>query len=332
MLYSLPARLPGGQLVVSRYLPISLFFCHVICQSPLRRLLILNSVSEPTTQHFILFSLNCRAMMTAIIDFSAVNTSTYTYYVFSISCEGVNLLLFKHYVKTFNGEYTIFSICFVKISQFCCLVFKICMFQYTIPVHHFYGHIICHTQACVGLKGRHRSFNAGHCTGGGRVRRSADGAGWGGGGKCPCGIERRWGKAYTAENCIETSYNFYRTCMTTPGQSLALGFDIVLNFDLEFLYGVPLRRRNSAWPMPAPSLSNTSASLPPESSPFLRSRSRPHRYMCRDQSLMTGKLKILPSLKLAPGSLIHPRPFSYHRWSGHFHELWRKARRCWGGR
>jgi hypothetical protein len=28
-------------------------------------------------------------------------------------------------------------------------------------------------------------------------------------GKCPCGIERRWGKAYTAENCIETSYTFY---------------------------------------------------------------------------------------------------------------------------
>ncbi len=94
-----PVRLPGGLFVVNRYLPISLFFCHVSCQSPLRRLLILNSVSEPTTQLFVLFSLNCIAM-TAIIDFSAVNTSTYTSY--SISCVGVNLLLLKHYVHVYK--------------------------------------------------------------------------------------------------------------------------------------------------------------------------------------------------------------------------------------
>ncbi len=134
-----------------------------ICQSPLR-LLILNSVSKPTTQLFLWFSLNCRAK-TAIIDFSAVYTSIRVRIrtVYGISCVGVNLLLFKHYVKTFNGEYTKFSICFVKTSQFCCLFFKLVCFS-ILPIHHFY---LSHTQACVGLKGRHRSFNAGHCTGGG---------------------------------------------------------------------------------------------------------------------------------------------------------------------
>ncbi len=172
-LLSIPhVRMPGGLFVVYRYLPISLFSCHVICQSQLRLLLILNSVSEPTTQLFILFSLNCRAM-TAIIDLSGVNTSTYTYYVYSISCVGVNLLFFKHYVKTFNGDYKIFGFVWYRSHNSSVFSSKFVCFR-TLPIHHFYGHIICHTQACVGLKGRHRSFNAGHCTGGGRGGRSAD--------------------------------------------------------------------------------------------------------------------------------------------------------------